>query len=157
MFRRLPNRVEDVQSAVTKVSLEDVECVTVTAVNVHGPSWYLQIRKGINERDMMNPAAMLKSDPVQKQLVEEEFTAKYSNWESADLDELQWDKVKDLQVRELLAERQKVGQIAQGGHCLTCPDFLRHVSASITTCRQTKLTCASSVCNTANGWSRRIF
>lgn len=70
---------------------------------------------------------MLKSDPVQKKLAEEEFTTKYCDWGSQDWNELEWDKVKDLQVRELLTERQKVAHIAQQGQCLNCPNFLKHV------------------------------
>lgn len=127
MFSKLPNRAEDVGSAVTSVNLEDVECVTVTVVKVRGPPWYLQVRKGIDEHDQINVAALLKSDPVQQKLAEEEFTTKYCEWESADWNELEWDKVKDLQVRELLAERQKMAQICQQGNCLRCPNFLKHV------------------------------
>lgn len=42
-------------------------------------------------------------------------------------DELDWGKVKDLQVRELLVERQKMADIAQNAQCLKCPHFLKHV------------------------------
>jgi antiviral helicase SKI2 len=129
MLSKLPKRAEEVRSAVISVNLEDVECVTVTAVKVKGPPWYLQIKKGIDGYDQINVAAILKSDPVQKKLAEEDFTANYGDWESADWNELEWDKVKDLQVRELFVERQKMAQIAQHGHCLQCPNFLKHVSA----------------------------
>ncbi len=134
MFSKLPKRAKDVESAVISVNLEDVECVTVTSVKVRGPPWYLQVRKCIDEHDQINVAAMLKSDPVQKKLAEEELTTKYCDWESADWNELEWDKVKDLQVRELLAERQKMAQIAQQAHCLSCPIFQKHVCSPDVSC-----------------------
>ena len=127
MFNELPKTAEDVKSAVISVNLEDVECVTVAVVKVRGPPWYLQIRKGIDESDQINVTTILKSDPVQEKLAEEEFTTKYCDWGSPDWNELEWDKVKDLQVRELLTERQKLTHIAQQGQCLKCPNFLKHV------------------------------
>jgi antiviral helicase SKI2 len=128
MFNRLPKKPEEVKSGVTQVELDDVECVTVTAIKVRGPPWYLQIRKGIDERDQIDVTGILKLDPVQKQFAEEEFTSKYSDWENTCWDEVEWDRVKDLQVRELLLERSKVAQVAQQGQCLKCPHFLKHVS-----------------------------
>lgn len=91
------------------------------------------------DNDQINLADMLNPDLVQKKLIEEEFTTKYNDWESADWDELEWDKVKDLRVREILAERRKVGQIAQQGKCLTCPHFVRHVSSLKLICSKTTL------------------
>jgi antiviral helicase SKI2 len=129
MFSKLPGRADEVKSAMTSVNLEDVESVTVTTIKVRRPPWYLQIREGIDEHDQIDVSAMLKSDPVQKQLAEEEFTTKYSNWESEDWNELEWDKVKQLEVRELLIERRKTAQVAQDGYCLKCPHFLKHVSS----------------------------
>jgi antiviral helicase SKI2 len=156
MFSQLPRRAEDVKSSVTSVNLEDVECVTVTVVKVRGPPWYLQIRKGIDENDQINVAAMLKSDPVQRELAEEDFTAKYCHWESADWEELEWEKVKDLQVRELLAGRQTLARIAQQKQCLSCPNFLRHVGFLDDISLHTTLIEDSMECNMTSGLSRKI-
>lgn len=65
---------------------------------------------------------------MQKQVVEEEFIMLYSSWISPTWDELDWSKVKDLQVRELLVERQKMATIAQNAESLNCPNFVKHVS-----------------------------
>ena len=65
---------------------------------------------------------------MQKQAVEEEFIMLYSSWISPTWDELDWSKVKDLQVRELLVERQKMATIAQNAESLNCPNFVKHVS-----------------------------
>jgi antiviral helicase SKI2 len=155
MFSKLPTRAEDVKSAVGSVDLEDVECVTVTAVKVRGPPWYLQVRKGIDECDQTNVAALLKLEAVQRKLAEEDFTTKYCDWESADWNELEWDKVKDLQVRELLSERQKMAHIAQQAQCLGCPNFLKHVCALKADRERMTLTRCSSRCNIMSGWFRR--
>lgn len=135
MFGKLPKTAEDVKSGVISVNLEDVESVTVTIVKVRGPPWYMQIKKGIDEHDQTNIAALLNSDPVQKKLTEEEFIMKYCDWTAADWNELEWDKVKDLHVRELLIERQKMGNIAQQAQCIKCPNFLKHVSSKKQTTR----------------------
>jgi antiviral helicase SKI2 len=76
----------------------------------------------------MDLSAILRLDAVQKQIVEEEFIKLYSSWTSPTWDELDWSKVKDLQVRELLVERQKMATIAQNAESLDCPNFVKHVS-----------------------------
>ena len=65
---------------------------------------------------------------MQKQVVEEDFIELYSSWMSTAWDELDWSKVKDLQVRELLVERQKMAIISQNAESVNCPNFVRHVS-----------------------------
>jgi antiviral helicase SKI2 len=74
--------------------------------------------------------AILKLDAVQKQLVEEEFIKTYSSWTFNAWDELDWAKVKDLQIRELLVERQKMATIAQSAESVDCQNFVKHVSTS---------------------------
>lgn len=94
---------------------------------------------------------MLKSDPVQKKLVEEELTTRHNDWKSSDWDELEWDNVKDLQVRELVAERKKMADVAQQADCLKCPKFVKHVSFSVMITGRKPLTQSSSQCNMTSG------
>ena len=70
---------------------------------------------------------MLRLELVQKQVVEEDFIELYSSWISTVWEELDWSKVKDLQVRELLVERQKMATISQNAESVNCPNFVRHV------------------------------
>ena len=65
---------------------------------------------------------------MQKQVIEEEFINVYSSWMSTAWDELDWSKVKDLQVRELLVGRQQMATISQNAESLQCPKFVKHVS-----------------------------
>ena len=70
-------------------------------------------------------------DIGQKQFAEEDFVKMYSDWQERAWDELDWDRVKDLQVREILAQRTKMADIAQNATALACPNFLKHVSQII--------------------------
>ena len=72
--------------------------------------------------------SILSLDAVQKEVAEQEFVKKYSDWSDSVYDELDWAKVKELQVRELLAERQKMAAIAGNADCLSCPNIVKHVS-----------------------------
>ncbi|KAI9700715.1 MAG: hypothetical protein M1836_002084 [Candelina mexicana] len=48
------------------------------------------------------------------------------SWTSQEWDELDWARVKDLQLRNTLDERRRAASEAQRGHCLDCPEFLKH-------------------------------
>jgi antiviral helicase SKI2 len=52
-----------------------------------------------------------------------------STWRSEIWDELDWERVKELQVRDILDKRQSQAVVAQSCQCLSCPQFLRHVSS----------------------------
>lgn len=52
-----------------------------------------------------------------------------STWMSEVWDELAWERVRELQVRDILDKRQSQAAIAQSGQCLSCPQFLKHVSS----------------------------
>ncbi|KUL89142.1 hypothetical protein ZTR_05967 [Talaromyces verruculosus] len=107
-FRNLPTSSADMNLKVCRVALADVECVTNTFVKVTGPIWYLNIKK-----------ESLKFG-------DKELSKYCASWESPSWDELDWDRVKELQIREILIKRQEQAAIAQGCHCLSCPDFLKH-------------------------------
>ena len=62
----------------------------------------------------------------QRRFAEGEFLDKYSSWASQHWDEVDWNKVSDLAVRDILVEREKQARIAQRAKCLDCPDFLKH-------------------------------
>lgn len=64
----------------------------------------------------------------QKKFAEKDFVEQYSDWTSAVYNEVDWSKVQELQVRETLGHRTAVTQLCQTGVCLSCPNFLKHVS-----------------------------
>ena len=126
-YTALPTEASQVKSAATQVALEDTDSVTMTTIKVRGPSYTIQFRKGNAHEPQVDVPALLRNDAVQKMWVEEEFVKAYSSWSSTAWDELDWSKVKDLQVRELLVERQKMQLIVQHAECLKCPSFVKHV------------------------------
>lgn len=58
----------------------------------------------------------------------EEVVRLYKSWDTADWNELDWGKVKDLQARDVLDERRKQAERAQNRICITCEKFVKHVS-----------------------------
>jgi antiviral helicase SKI2 len=50
------------------------------------------------------------------------------SWELPEWDELDWGKIKDLSIRDLLEKRRQEAEISQHCACVSCPDFLKHVS-----------------------------
>ncbi|PYI21976.1 antiviral helicase [Aspergillus violaceofuscus CBS 115571] len=107
-FQSLPTRAADMTLKTSKVPLTDLECITNTMIKLGGPIWYLNIKK----------EAMKFAD---KELVK--FCA---SWTQPAWDEMDWTRIKELQVRDILEKRQQQAAIAQSCRCLQCPNFLKH-------------------------------
>jgi antiviral helicase SKI2 len=93
-----------------RIPLGDVECVTNTIIKVGGPIWYLNIKKEavkFADKDLLKIC---------------------QSWATPAWDELDWSRVKELQLRDALDKRHAQASIAQSCKCLDCPDFLKHVS-----------------------------
>lgn len=68
-------------------------------------------------------------DRTEAAKVADKSLSKYtSSWVTNAWDEMDWSRIKELQVRDVLDKRQAQAQIAQSCHCLQCPNFLKHVS-----------------------------
>lgn len=61
-------------------------------------------------------------------VAQDEFTPLCKSWTYTDWDELDWNRIKDLSIRNVLDARKKEAKIAQNSRCLDCPKFLEHVS-----------------------------
>lgn len=72
---------------------------------------------------------ILKSEIEQKKFAEKDFIEHYSDWSSTVYDEIDWSKVQELRIRELLHDKAKIAAVCQSVSCLSCPQFLKHVSA----------------------------
>lgn len=70
--------------------------------------------------------SLLNSRAVQQQFAEQDFVELYSSWISTAWNEQEWDKVHELHVRELLAERREAAKTVENAKCLECPNFLKH-------------------------------
>lgn len=51
-----------------------------------------------------------------------------SSWISSTFDEVDYSRVKELPVREILSQRAQTLATAQNAHCIKCPTFVKHVS-----------------------------
>ncbi|KAM5469112.1 Antiviral helicase ski2 [Microsporum audouinii] len=91
-----------------KVPLANLECVTGTSVKIGGPTWYLNIKK-----------EALK-------MAGKEFSKLCASWTDRIWDEIDWERVKDMPVREVLEQRAEQAKIAQSCACLECPQLLKH-------------------------------
>ena len=75
-------------------------------------------------------AGISKKDENALQTAQKDLVKLCASWTGTEWDELDWICVKDLQLRNLLDERRKLAETAQGRACVQCPKFLEHVSAS---------------------------
>ncbi|KAL9107716.1 MAG: hypothetical protein Q9227_007431 [Pyrenula ochraceoflavens] len=107
MFKSLPEDYEKLRVNMVDVVASDVECVTQTMGKI-------------------DVAALIRADEKERRIAEKEFCDKYSAWTCGAWDELDWSKVKDLKVQEILRERAKFAAICQNAQCLTCPQFPKH-------------------------------
>ena len=51
-----------------------------------------------------------------------------NSWIDTAWDEIDWQRIKEMEIRDILDKRQVQAEIAQSCHCLQCPDFVNHVS-----------------------------
>jgi antiviral helicase SKI2 len=130
LFRNLPTQSDGMTLKVCRVPLADVECVTNTLAKVGGPIWYLNIKKGKWNCEKKKIFRMVINVFAEALKFGNKELSKYcASWEDSTWDELDWARVKELQVREILNQRQAQAAIAQSCQCLSCPDFLKHVSS----------------------------
>lgn len=59
---------------------------------------------------------------------QEEILELCADWSLSSWDEVDWSRIKDMSIREILDKRRAAAAVAQGAHCLQCPNFVKHVS-----------------------------
>ncbi|KIW08108.1 uncharacterized protein PV09_01045 [Verruconis gallopava] len=107
LFTPLPKTFKELTLKTSFIPLSDVECVTETVIKSEVTF------KALNKKDA-------------KQLAEEQFIPLCQSWTFRNWDEVNWRKIKDLTVQNLLDERKKVAEDAQIKDCLKCSKFLQH-------------------------------
>jgi antiviral helicase SKI2 len=111
MFTKLPQLKKHISTKTLHIPVSDLECVTKTIV------------KGVI------PNIFESGEPCQEALTE--LSRICSSWELDVWDELDWARIKDLQLRDILQQRTQEAASSQECVCLTCPQFLKHVSFSL--------------------------
>jgi antiviral helicase SKI2 len=107
-FAPLPQTVKDLSLRVTVVPISDVECVTDTLIKSDGTF------KALNNKKEKQKLAEDKLIPLCK------------SWTYRDWEEVNWRKIKDLSLQNVLDARAKEAAEAQNRKCLTCPKFMQH-------------------------------
>ncbi|KAI5302228.1 hypothetical protein KEM56_000900 [Ascosphaera pollenicola] len=107
-FTPLAETPKDMYFKTCKVSLDDVEAVT---------DHILETKR---------PAYLLTNPREQQVIAKKELVDLCKDWTTKEWDELDWTRIKELQVREILAQRDEQVKIMQSPTCLTCPQFIRH-------------------------------
>ncbi|KAJ5542272.1 DEAD/DEAH box RNA helicase (Ski2) [Penicillium sp. DV-2018c] len=107
-FESLPTDVDDMRLRVVNVPLPDLECLTVTQINLSKPGWFLAVRA-----EAVNWA----------QTESHHYTRP---WTDTTWDELNWQRIKELEIREVLEKRRAQAQITQSCGCQECPEFIKH-------------------------------
>jgi len=74
--------------------------------------------------------ALSKRDAEEHEADKEEIVTLCSNWESSAFDEVDWTKIRDMPVREILDKRKAIAATSQECQALECPDFVKHASVS---------------------------
>lgn len=113
MFTPLPQFKKHISTKTFQVPVTDVECVTGTIV------------KGVI------PEIFNGGDGYQK--AKEELTRICSDWEAPEWDELDFSRIKDLQLRDILAKLVEQATLSQKAGCLQCSQFIKHVRTLLLT------------------------
>ncbi|KAI9745085.1 MAG: hypothetical protein M1818_001363 [Claussenomyces sp. TS43310] len=106
LFTKLPQQKKHVSTRTLHVPVNDLECVTKTVVK--------NVIPGIFEGG--EPYIEAKA----------ELARLCTSWESEEWDELDWGRIKDLQLRELLQKRKEEISASENCNCVSCPQFLKH-------------------------------
>jgi antiviral helicase SKI2 len=136
LFTKLPQSVKHIGIKTLQIPLADLECVTNTIV------------KGII------PEIFGNGEDLQK--ARNELAALCRSWEADEWNELDWSKVRELSLRDILAKRSGAATIAQKADCVKCPQFVKHVGGFVPNSLLKILTdLLSLLCAMTNGLSRK--
>ncbi|KAF2425251.1 antiviral helicase [Tothia fuscella] len=110
LFTALPNNYADMSLRGTIIPISEVECVTETVIKIEG-----SFKVSNNKKET-------------QKLANDQFIPLCTSWTFRDWEEVNWRKIKDLALQNLLDARAKAADEAQNRKCLTCPKFLQHFS-----------------------------
>ena len=79
--------------------------------------------------EQIDLVGVLKKNAASMQAAQAEFGRLSTSWTLSEWEELDWTKVKDLQLRNILDERKREAASAQHRHSVSCPQFLKHVGS----------------------------
>ncbi|KAH0556316.1 hypothetical protein GP486_005759 [Trichoglossum hirsutum] len=108
-FGNISRSHSEIGFETVNVPLNDIECMTKTIIK-------------------FDVSSALKGDSDALQRGQEEVAKLFDSWMVPEWDELDWNRIKDMQLRNVLDERRKAGVCAQERRSIDCPNFLSHFS-----------------------------
>ena len=70
----------------------------------------------------------LKNEEEARIVAEMELTKICDSWILPAWDEVDWSRIRELRIRDLLETRARVADAIQMSYCIECPDIAKHVS-----------------------------
>lgn len=80
--------------------------------------------------DQADISGALQGDEEAAEAAHTELAELSTDWSQSAWDELDWSRVKDMNVRDVLDKRRAAAEVAQSCECLQCPKFVTHVRRS---------------------------
>ena len=126
LFTPSPRKKSELKIRVASIPLTDIECITQTQIKVQIPQSLSVVMILIVY--IQSDVSDIRSERDISDELTNELLALCSDWTSSLWDELDWSKVKDMRIREILAERKAKAQTIEKSKGLDCSDFVKHVS-----------------------------
>lgn len=108
LFTNLPQYKKHISTKLLHIPLADLECLTNTVV------------KGIIPEIFEGGDGYIKA--------KDELARLCLSWELDEWNELDFSRINDLQLRDVLTKRFEVAASSQKANCLNCTQFIKHVS-----------------------------
>lgn len=99
----------EMELRVCKIPLSDINCITKTILRVDVDD-------------------LLTNKGVGNYLVREEVSKIFESWQSPYWDEMDWSRIRELSILEILGSRKKQQLTIDGARSVECPSFIRHFS-----------------------------
>ncbi|POS85673.1 antiviral helicase [Erysiphe pulchra] len=106
LFTKLPQNKKHIHIKTLQISVSNIECITKTTVNGVIPEIFGATEEYYRAKEQLSRIC--------------------ESWESSVWDEVDWYKIKDVYLREMLNKREELSEIAQNSKALSCPQFINH-------------------------------
>ena len=108
-FAQIARTIDEMDIKIVRIPLSDIDYMTKTIVKV--------------EID-----GMLKADDEGHKTEAAELSKVCDSWDSPYWEELDWNRIKELSVRDIQEARKEKSQKIRNACCIQCPDFVKHHS-----------------------------
>ncbi|KAI9793137.1 MAG: hypothetical protein M1833_000822 [Piccolia ochrophora] len=124
-FGSLP--IETSNFRLTEVALDELEAVTTTLLRANNVRDFHFTTSEADLKQIDIPA-ILRNEPEAILSASNELVPLSASWEDAGWDEIDWARIKDLHLRDILDDRKAEAESAQNQQSVTCANFVKHFS-----------------------------